>query len=131
MGWVLLAHADATGQDLATVMRQPYARTLWAHLRRQEDAAMRRLEAKSDRLELASLTGIAFGAPKGLEDIRRTLRDEVVNLVDDPAPVEDAGTVWEKAGALLARVAALDAPVTDATGPASTDGQTSTADAQE
>lgn len=107
---MLLTHADATGRDVAEVGRLPYARTLWAHLRRREHEAMRSYVAKSDRLEQASFNGLAFGSPAALEEQRTLLRGTIAALAsEDATPPADAATIWEMAGALMARVAAADA----------------------
>jgi hypothetical protein len=108
VGWVLLTHADATGRDVAEVGRLPYARTLWAHLRRREHEAMRSYVAKSDRLELASFNGLAFGNPAGLEEQRTLLRARIADLAGAEPVVLSREAALAAGEALRAQVAALD-----------------------
>ena len=68
---------QCSGQSLRSVAEEDYAVTLWTYLQVEEDARLARFVARSERLDLAALLGLATHVPKELERVRRDLLAEV------------------------------------------------------
>jgi hypothetical protein len=107
---VLTRVAVATSQDVATILRAPYYRTLWTFYHLQQHDRVADLLDRGRALHQASLTGMAMNKPSLLSDEHRKLLAEAGQLPTAEASIESAGWIVDAVATLDAHEAKQDAP---------------------
>lgn len=94
--------AVATSQDVATILRAPYRRTLWTFYHLQQLDYVADLKRRGNAIDGANLNAIAFHKPEKLGDEQR-------RLMNDAGQIPTAATSIESAQWLIEAVAKVDA----------------------